>query len=269
VEVRGVDLHVRDEGAPDGRLVVFGHGLLASMAQDDAGGGATVPVRPGGRVRVVRYDARGHGESAATRRDGDYRWRALALDMLAVLDAVSGPDARAVLGGASMGCATALHAAVLAPARVDALVLVIPPTARGARRKQALLYRAGAAMISAAGMAPFARMARVAPAPRILQGDLAGVHRAAIERMATLDRAVVPHVLRGAAASDLPPAAALAAVEVPALVLAWEGDPTHPTSTAQMLAANLPRAELHVASDAAAVRGWPDLVDAFLTSLRP
>src|SRR5690242_6825837 len=84
-------------------------------------------VRPGNGVRVVRYDARGHGRSAATGDDADYQWSALAQDMLGVLDALGAETA--VLGGASMGTATALHAAVSSPQRVEGLVLVIPPTA--------------------------------------------------------------------------------------------------------------------------------------------
>ncbi len=34
-----------------------------------------------------------------------------------------------VAGGSSMGCATSIYAALLAPERMKALVLVIPPTA--------------------------------------------------------------------------------------------------------------------------------------------
>lgn len=258
---------MRDEGDRGGRVVVFGHGLLASTAQDDDAGRVTVPVAPRDGVRLVRYDARGHGASGATDADRDYRWRALARDMLGVLDAIAGKEATGVLGGASMGCATAVHAAVLAPDRVDALILVIPPTARRARRRQAALYRAGAALVAAAGMAPFVRMARLAPPPRILTGDVAPVHRAALDHMATLDRRVVPRILRGAAASDLPASADLATIDAPALILAWEGDPTHPTSTAELLAARLPRPTLDVAADADAVARWPALVDDFLARL--
>lgn len=267
MRVNGVELHVRDEGVTGGRVVVFGHGLLASMAQDDAADRATVPVAPSGGVRLVRYDARGHGDSQVTTVDADYRWRSLARDMLGVLDAVAGVDGRAVLGVASMGCATALHAATLAPERVEGLVLVIPPTARGGRRRQALLYRAGATIVATTGMGPLVRMARAAPPPAILTGELAAVHRAALDGMARLDRRVVPHVLRGAAASDLPPDVALRAIGAPALVLAWDGDATHPVSTAELLARTLRGAELHVATDAAGVRGWPALVDGFLASL--
>jgi pimeloyl-ACP methyl ester carboxylesterase len=182
--------------------------------------------------------------------------------MLGVLDGL-GLDT-VVLGGASMGCATALHAAVAEPARVEALLLVIPPTAWGGRRVQATMYRAGARMVAVGGMGPFATLARAAPAPKILTGELAGVHEVAMRSMAGLDRRVVPHILRGAAASDLPPKDALGSLNVPALVLAWAGDPTHPTATAEELCRLLPDADGHVASTADEVRRWPSLIADFL-----
>lgn len=263
VRVRDVELEVLDEG--NGLPVVWGHGLFASMASDDEAGGAIAPVPRGERFRVIRYDARGHGASQGTTRDRDYRWSSLALDMLGVLDA-SGVDG-AVVGGASMGCATALHVAVTAPSRVRGLVLVIPPTAWGGRRAQAVLYRAGAALVAAAGIGPFARAGRAAPVPRILTGELSLVHEASLRSMAAMPRDLVPHILRGAASSDLPRKDLLARIHAPALVLAWKGDPTHPTATAEELDRLLPHSQLHVATSASDVLAWPSLVAVFLASI--
>jgi pimeloyl-ACP methyl ester carboxylesterase len=217
---------------------------------------------PGTGARIVRYDARGHGESEATNEDDDYNWRSLAQDMLGVLDVVGVETA--VLGGASMGTATALHAAVASPERVEALVLAIPPTAWGGRRVQAGIYRAGATIVGAAGLGPFVTMGRAAPPPKILTGELAYVRDAMFTSMERLDRAVVPHILRGAAASELPPKETLAELAMPALILAWKGDTGHPVSTANELARLLPSADLHVASDAADVKRWPSLVSEFV-----
>ena len=58
-------------------------------------------------ARVVRYDARGHGESESTPDPDTYHWRELALDQLALAD-VLGIE-RYIAAGASMGCATALR----------------------------------------------------------------------------------------------------------------------------------------------------------------
>lgn len=256
--MRGVELNVRDEG--EGRLLLWGHGLMADTQFEDETD--VLRPRPADGMRVVRYDARGHGKSAATRQDDDYRWSSLAQDMLAVLDGVGATTA--VLGGASMGTATALHAAVAAPERVEGLVLAIPPTAWGGRRVQAGIYRAGATVVTAAGLAPFITMGRAAPPPKILTGDLAHVRDAMFEGMERLDRDVVPHILRGAAASDLPPKEAIAGLEMPALILAWKGDTGHPMATANELTRLLPNADLHVAANAEDVKTWQPLVTEFV-----
>lgn len=258
--IRGVDLNVQDEG--EGRLLVWGHGLMADMQVEDET--ELLAPRAGDGLRVVRYDARGHGQSGATHEDADYQWSSLAQDMLGVLDAV-GADT-AVLGGASMGTATALHAAVTSPERVEGLVLVIPPTAWGGRRVQAGVYRAGASLVGAAGLGPFVTMGRAAPAPKILTGDLAPLRDAMFDGMERLDRHVVPHILRGAAASDLPPKDALEQLSMPALILAWKGDTGHPMSTANELARLLPNADLHVANTADDVQRWQSHVADFLRS---
>lgn len=68
--------------------------------------------------QVIRYDARGFGESSRP-PDGTFaRWN----DLFAVMDA-AGVD-RAHLVGVSQGAETALDAALLNPARVERLVLV-------------------------------------------------------------------------------------------------------------------------------------------------
>src|SRR3954471_2158784 len=113
VEVRGVELAVTDDGS--GPAYFWGHGLSGSMGQD-----ARFSMFDWKRLvashRVVRWDARGHGESAGTADPDTYRWDNLGRDLLALADAL-GID-RFVAGGVSMGAATALHAAHLAPDRV-------------------------------------------------------------------------------------------------------------------------------------------------------
>jgi 3-oxoadipate enol-lactonase len=76
-------------------------------------------------------------------------------------------------------------------------------------------------------------------------------------------------ILRGAAASDLPDPAALAGLRQPTLVLAWEGDPGHPLSTAERLAAELPHATLCVARKLADLGAWPRRVAEFCAGLGP
>ena len=264
VEIRGVPLAVEEAGDPAGGPFVWAHGMTSSRAQEDAAGLFTWSRIPG--VRVVRYDARGHGDSGGTPDDATYRWDALALDLLGVMDHAG--IGRSVLGGASMGCATSLHAALRAPERVEALVLVIPPTAWETRAAQAGTYLAGAELVEAAGSGALGSLVRDVPAPALFAAMADLVRDASAAAIEAMDPALLPHVFRGAAASDLPDAEALATIDAPTLVLAWAGDPGHPESTAQVLADTIPGATLSVAHDLAAVLGWVDRVGDFLSGLR-
>ena len=207
---------------------MWGHGLTSSRASEDR-----LPllgwdtITDAGR-QVVRYDAAGHGETGGPADPSAYEWPQLATDLLALLDEL-GLD-RVDAGGASMGCASTLHAAVRAPERFDRLVLVIPPTAWDTRAAQAELYDAGADLAEREGKDAWLAAAAEAPRPAIF-ADLPAVPPAA-----DIPEELLPSVLRGAAASDLPAPEAIAALEHPALILAWAGDPGHPESTADRLA---------------------------------
>ncbi|MDQ1373389.1 MAG: 3-oxoadipate enol-lactonase, partial [Actinomycetota bacterium] len=126
-------LAVEVSGPPDGTPFVWAHGMTSSMAADDDSG--VFDWSSLEAVRVVRYDAPSHGRSPIAPSDEDHRWDRLADTMLSVAD--SAGFSTFVAGGASMGAATALHAAALAPERVSAMVLVIPPTAWETRAAQA------------------------------------------------------------------------------------------------------------------------------------
>ena len=118
--VRGVDIEVSDQG--EGLPFFWGHGLVSSMEQEDR---FLVMnwARLARRYRVIRWDARGHGLSGGAPVPGHYRWDNLGRDLIALADEL-GID-QFVAGGASMGAATALHAAIQAPKRVVALVLML------------------------------------------------------------------------------------------------------------------------------------------------
>lgn len=263
MQIRGVDLAVREAGA--GLPFLWGHGLLGSMAQEDAA--ALLEWRSLAKAaRLVRYDARGHGGSEASLDSEDYRWPALAQDLLALADAI-GAD-RAVFGGLSMGCATALHAAVLDPGRVEGLVLAAPPTAWRTRPRQARVYRLLALAVEHWGLGPFRialALSRLRPAPP----HLAALQRSMSLALRRADRRAAAAALRGAASSDLPDPERLAGIQAPALVLAWRSDPTHPVSTAERLAELLPRAELQVARSLEDLRTWSASVERFLRAVKP
>jgi 3-oxoadipate enol-lactonase len=263
MRVRGVELQVRSSGGDDGLPFFWGHGLMGSIAQEDAA--AMLPwAALGDEVRLIRFDARGHGASEASPSPEAYRWSELAADLWALADALA--VKRAVLGGVSMGTATALHAAVAAPERTRALVLMAPPTAWDSRPRQARIYRGSAKLVDWLGLAAFTRLGELASLAVSNKG-LAAIQRSVMRELRGADPRAVTAALRGAALSDLPDPQRLAELAVPALILAWSDDPSHPVSTAEELARRLPNAELAVASDFDAIEGWGERLRGFLAGV--
>ena len=78
-----------------------------------------------GRIRALFPDARGHGLSTKFERPGDYTYDRKLEDLVLWLDALG--IERAVWGGASMGAALSLWAAVHAPDRVRGVVSISGP----------------------------------------------------------------------------------------------------------------------------------------------
>lgn len=256
-----VELAVRQlsEGFP----FVWGHSLMGSMAVEDQAGlwdwDEVVDI-----AGVVRYDARGHGNSDGSYDPQDYRWDQMAQDMLAVAESVAeqrGED-RYVLGGLSMGAATALQAAVSQPDRVAGLVLVLPPTAWETRPRQAMIYRRLSWVSGLFGAAPY-RLLDWLPLP--VRED--GRSRLALCTAKGLCDANPLHVQaaqRGAALSDMPEKSLLAKLQVPTLILAWEDDMAHPVSTATALAETLPDVHSMVISNPADITDWVPALRKFL-----
>ena len=251
-------MEVAGEGVP----FLWSHALMGSMAQDLEGG--VLAWRDlDDLCRVIRYDARGHGGSESIGEPRDFSWEQLAINLWEVADHC-GEDSL-VLGGASMGSATSLHAACLHPERVRALVLVIPPRVWEWREGKASGYRITAKIISATRAMPIRLLARL-PFSKggsfrknslgIMLRDLAGA-----------DPEGLAGAQRGAALSDLPPRDQLAALEIPTLILAWPNDATHPLEVAEELHRTLPNSRLEVAREDEDPWRWPEMVREFIGSL--
>lgn len=263
VELRDTRLSyeiVGNEGPDNGVPFVWGHGLTSSRADEDV-----LPLIDSAALaehrQVLRYDARGHGSSGdlGTPADGD--WAALALDQIALIDHVGWGDV--VLGGASMGTATALHAALSLGDRVQALVLVIPPTAWETRATQVDLYEQMAQSVEEHGTGILEAGARATPPPEPFVDDSTWLDR----RLAVLgaaDPARLAAAFRGAGTADLPSPEALMTITAPTLVLAWTGDPGHPASTAERLGELLPNAEVVISSTRTELDTWTSRCADFL-----
>jgi pimeloyl-ACP methyl ester carboxylesterase len=110
----GMQVAVDDTGG-DGPAVVLAHGFLMDRSMFDP---QVAALRD--RYRVVTWDSRGFGDTVYDERPFTY-WD-LAADCIALLDHLG--IERAVVGGMSQGGFVALRAALEAPGRVRALVLL-------------------------------------------------------------------------------------------------------------------------------------------------
>ncbi|MGI9034069.1 MAG: alpha/beta fold hydrolase [Acidimicrobiales bacterium] len=242
--------------------LVWAHGLASSRAHEDELGLFDWSV-PEEVARVVRYDARGHGQTAAMQYyDRAFRWPCMVDDMLR-----AGGTGPFVAGGADMGSAVALWTALRAPKRVQALVLVVPPRAWEERAPDVENCEEAAQVVERHGLPAWADDFRRRPQPRIFAQELPSERDVTARHLLTMDTKAVPAILRGAAASDLPTREEVHAIVVPTLVLAWADDPAHPVSVAESLAHLLVLSELHVASDLPGIRSWSGLVRDFLAGL--
>lgn len=237
---------------------MWGHGLTQDRELEDQQGLFDWSSAP---ATVLRYDARGHGESESTSDLDGYSWQQLGADQLELATAV-GIDSY-VAGGASMGCATALHAAVMAPERITGLVLVIPPTGWEARAGQADVYEQGAKAVEALGVEPLIKAGAAMPPPDPFVGDPDYRTRRA-EGLRSWDPIRLAHAMRGATRAQLPDRDQIAAITCPTLILAWTGDAVHPVATAEELAALLPHADVHIASTFEDLTTWPSRVSGFV-----
>jgi 3-oxoadipate enol-lactonase len=111
--VNGTDITYADSGG-DGPAVVLSHGYLMDHEMFNPQVAALAP-----EFRVITWDERGFGGTSA---GGPFSYWDSARDALGLLDHL-GLD-RAVLGGMSQGGFLSLRAALLAPERVRALVLI-------------------------------------------------------------------------------------------------------------------------------------------------
>ncbi|WP_223775124.1 alpha/beta hydrolase [Streptomyces sp. 135] len=105
VSADGARIHVEAHGPQEAPAVVLAHGWTCSTAFWAA------QIRSlSGDHRVITYDQRGHGRSAAPADPEGYSTRALADDLEAVLAATLAPGEKAVLVGHSMGGMTIMAA---------------------------------------------------------------------------------------------------------------------------------------------------------------
>jgi 3-oxoadipate enol-lactonase len=193
-----------------------------------------------GRLRVLRYDHRGHGASEVP--PGPYRIDELGRDLLGLLDDLG--LERVSFCGLSLGGMVGMWLAANAPDRIDRLALCCT-----AATVNGEVYLGRAAKVRAGGTGSV--VAEVldrwfTPAFRRTTPDQ--VERAAAMLRATPDEGYAG-CCEALAAMDL--RAGLSAITAPTLVIAGADDPATPPAQAEAIVAAIPEARLEVVSGAA------------------
>jgi pimeloyl-ACP methyl ester carboxylesterase len=203
---------------------------------------ALVELPPG--FRLVGLDCRGHGKTNPMGPSGKLRFNCFADDLIALMDYLHIQGA--VVGGSSMGAGVALNCALRYPQQVRGLVLLRPawldtPTAGNVRlfgEIAQLLREHGPEK----GRKTFTRSTAftsvMIQCPDVADSLLALFSDPrALETVARLE--LIPQ--------DVPnrDRAEWRRIAAPTLVLANRGDPVHPYEFAEILAREIPGAQLH------------------------
>ncbi|MEO7036260.1 MAG: alpha/beta hydrolase [Polyangiaceae bacterium] len=239
--VRGVRLYFEEHGS--GPCLIAAHGMLGSVATASVVNAARLAANG---LRVIAYDARGHGLSEYSERSEDYSWAALAQDLHELMNALG--IERAAVCGTSMGAGVALLLALTRPARVERLILRSPPPfgedLLPARRQ----------MGSLAAMYRYLGVQLTASIVSLLSGNAEQARAVAAQRRAALIPAIRGLLFDGAQI----PIDRLQEIQAPTLIFGHPGDAMHPLRSAELLRARLTGASLQVAPSAEHWKQNPD-----------
>lgn len=231
----GVRLHYEVDGADDAPPIVLLHGLGSDARADQP-----LVDAIDGRLRVIRLDLRGHGESEPLTDPDHYGWfgRAAA-DVVELIDELR-IDAVALQGG-SLGAAVATATTLAHPGRVRAVGLSYPAIGAGAAfdNPVAAAFADGVAEHGLVGLLDLLAESGVLAAmgPQELSAARANYARQHDGAM----RACVAALTMARLLDDLDE---LRAVDCPSLVVARRNDPLHPFEFAEQVAARIPGARL-------------------------
>ncbi len=232
------------EGAPSSPPIVLLHGLTATRRYVVMG--SRVLERSG--LRIISYDARGHGHSTPAPRPGAYGYERLAGDLLAVLDAL-GID-RAVLAGASMGAHTIVRFALDHPERVAAVGLITPaydPAADTTGRDAFADWDALARGLREGGVEGFLAAYDFSAVPDAWRGTVETVVR---QRLCVHEHpeAVADALETVPRSRPFERLGELSGLRAPTIVIASrdEADPGHPLAVGERYAQSIPGARLIV-----------------------
>jgi len=251
--VRGIDLYYEEHG--DGPPLIVAHGLMGSVELSRQFGEDLEAIGARG-VRVIAYDARGHGRSGGTAHRPDYRWSSLAADMLGLMHALG--LERASLCGGSMGAGTSLMLALAHPEAVERLVLRAPPPFGEEMRYARRLFGGLALMFQLLGPGLTARLLARMPQARDARAATPALDIRAF--LGSQRRGTIVPAIRGLLHDEKLPAERFREITAPTLVLTHPGDAVHPESSGRLLYETMPHAQLAAAPGQTYWQEHPDTV---------
>jgi 3-oxoadipate enol-lactonase len=230
------ELHYTVDGVTGGPVVVLGSSLGTT-------GALWEPQMPAleSRLRVVRYDHRGHGGSPAP--PGPYTIEELGGDVLDLLDRLG--LERVWLGGLSLGGMVAMWVAAAAPHRVQRLALLCTSAHLGPPEA----WQERIAAVRAGGMSAIADSILdrwYTPAFRATSPDVVSSTRAML-----VDTPADGYVGCCAAIQHMDLRPVLDRITAHTLVIAGGDDPATPPEHAALIAAGIPGARLEIVPGAA------------------
>jgi pimeloyl-ACP methyl ester carboxylesterase len=236
--IEGPDCRLWVEVLGDGEPVtVVAHGITSSSEEI----AAFVWQTPGTRIL---FDFRGHGRSESPPEEAGYDTAAMRRDLEFVADRYG---ATQVLG-ISMGSSATLHLLADEPDRFERLLFFIPSRVDRNTEVSKETYPALARMLETMPIEEVAEAVVNAPESQPLIERRPVWRELMRARVLRMNSTGVPRALR-AFATGMPPcpdASVLERVVAPALILAHEDDPIHPSAVARQLAEVLPNAEVKI-----------------------
>jgi 3-oxoadipate enol-lactonase len=220
IHANGIDLHYEATGS--GPWITMIHALACDLSIWEAQVAALAP-----HYSVLRFDARGHGDSGAP--SGPYTLEQMAGDVIGLLDALR--IERTHLVGLSIGGMIAQHVALQAPRRLRSLVLCSTTSGYPPQAQAVLQERIRA--VSEQGVEP-----QVEPTlARWFTDAYRRSHPEVMAHIAALIRATPVAGYLGCchAIARLDTAARLQQIDVPTLVLVGEQDGGTPPAMAQVI----------------------------------
>jgi 3-oxoadipate enol-lactonase len=231
-----VPLHCTVDGQDDRPVLVLG----AALGTTGAMWWPQIPALSA-KLRVVRYDHRGHGGSPVP--DGPYAIEDLGADVLALADSLG--VQRFALGGISLGSFVALWIAEQHPERVSRLVLAGTAGRVGPPEN----WRTRAETVRAQGTEVIAETV----VSRWLPEDFAAAHPTVREELldAVLNTPAEGYAGCCGAVENMDLEPDLGRVTAPTLVIAGSGDPSTPPDLGRRVAIGIDGAQFEVITGAA------------------